>query len=123
MLDRVLDERLDEKRRQANRERLRRGVDLHLELRAKARLLEGQVALDVLELLGERDELAGTGERPAAVVRKGEDQLAGPVRVGADEAGDRVQAVEEEMRLDLGLQGLQLRGCGGARGDGELGEL
>ena len=123
VLDRVLDERLDEERRQAHRERLGRGVDLNLELRAKARLLERQVALDVLELLGERDELAWACERPAAVVRKGEDQLAGPVWVGADEAGDRVQAVEEEMRLDLRLQGLQLGGCRGARGAGELGEL
>src|SRR5204863_9473058 len=63
------------------------------------------------------------GECPAAVIGKREDELAGTVWVGADEARDRVQAVEEEVRLDLGLQGLQLRGRGGARRAGQLGEL
>ena len=123
MLDRVLDEGLDEERRQAHGERVGCRIDLDLELRPEARLLEREVALDVLELLGDRDELAGTGERPAAIVREGEDQLAGSVGIGADEARDRVQAVEEEMRLDLRLQRLQLRRGGGPRRAGELGEL
>src|SRR5205807_784704 len=81
------------------------------------------ITLNVLELLGEGDEFAQARERPAAVTGKGENELASPVGIGADEARDRVQAVAEEVQLDLGLQRLQLRGCGGSRGTGELGEL
>ena len=72
VLDRVLDERLDEERRQPHLERLRRRVDLHPELGAEAGLLEREVALDVAQLLRQRHELAGPPERPAAVVGEGE---------------------------------------------------
>jgi hypothetical protein len=77
----------------------------------------------VPELLGERDELARARERPPAVVGEGEDQLSRTLGIGADEARDRVQAVEQEVRLDLGLECLQLRGCRSACRAGELGEL
>src|SRR5205814_2629460 len=40
------------------------------------------------------------------------DARPGPVGVGADELRDRVQAVEEEVRVDLGAQGGELRGRG-----------
>src|SRR5204863_1934040 len=123
VLDGVLDERLDEERRQLHLARLGCCVDLDLELRAEARLLEREVTADVLELFGERRELARARERPATVVREGEHELSRPVGVRADEARDRVQAVEEEVWLDLGLERLQLRGRRRARRAGELGEL
>jgi hypothetical protein len=58
------------------------------------------------ELLRKRNELAGAGERPAAVVGEGKNELTCPRRIGANEARDRVQAVEEKVWLDLGLERL-----------------
>src|SRR5581483_12463224 len=99
VLDGVLDERLDEERRQRHAKRLGGRVDLDLKLRAEPRLLEREVAAHVPELLLERHELTRSRQRPAAVVGEGEDQLARAIRIGADEARDRVQAVEEKVRL------------------------
>ena len=95
----------------------------HLEPVAEAGLLEQQVALDGAELLGERRVLAVAAEGVAGEVGELQQQLAGPVGVGADEAGDRAERVVDEVRADLGPQGAHLGlhqpGAGGV----ELGEL
>ena len=116
VLDRVLDDRLHEERRQADLPGLGGCVDRDLELRAEARLLQREVALDVAEFLGERDELLRARQRPAHVVGERDDQPPRAFGVGADEACDRVQAVEDEVRLHLRLHRRHLR-------PGELCEL
>ena len=68
------------------------------------------------ELLVERDELAGPREPAAQVVGEGEHELARAIGIRSDERGDRVQRVEDEVRLHLRLQ---RRG----RRRGELGQL
>ena len=76
----------------------------HLELRAEARLLEDEVAADVAQLVVEGDELAGPREPAAQVVGEGEHQPPRVVGIRADERGDRVQGVEDEVRLHLRLE-------------------
>ena len=70
------------------------------------------------QLVGEVDERAGPSQRRAAVVGEREHEAAGLVGPGPAEGGDRVQRVEQEVRLDLGLQRGQLgarRGVARAR--------
>ena len=115
VLDRVLDERLHEKRR--HHHLVGRGADAAVdhEVVAEARLLELEVRLDVPHLIGERDELRRLAQRGAAVLRKRRDQMPRLVRLRADKRRDRVERVEQEVRLDLRLQRGELGGGAGAR--------
>ena len=65
------------------------------------------------QLVGERDELARLHEPAPQVIGEREHQPARALRLGADERRDRVQRVEDEVRLHLRLQG----------GRGRLGQL
>ena len=114
MLDRVFDERLHEKRR--HHHLVGRGADAAVddEVVAEARLLELEVRLDVPHLVGERDELRGLAQRGAAVLGERRDQMPRLVRLRADKRRDRVERVEEEVRLDLRLQGGELGRRAGA---------
>ena len=104
MLHGVLDERLNEERRHRRTSRVSDGASIvDLELRPEPRLLEVEVALHVRELLVERHQLAGPRELPTRVVGKRADEPARAVRVGPDQGGDRVQRVEDEVRLHLRL--------------------
>ena len=77
---------------------------------AEARALDVEVAVEELKLLPERHLLRGRRvERQAQEVAEPRDHLVGRVRVGVDERGDGVQGVEEEVRVELHLQSLQLR--------------
>jgi hypothetical protein len=61
-----------------------------------------QVVLDVAELLGQCRERPAATERVAGEVGELQEEISGPVRVGADERGDGGQGVEDEVRADLG---------------------
>ena len=63
------------------------GGDLqpHLEPVTEPGPLDGQVAVDRAQLLGEGGELAVRPERVAGELGELQDQLPGPLRVGADE--------------------------------------
>ena len=50
-------------------------------------------------------ELVAARELGANVVGKGENEPTRPVRIGSHERGDRVQCVEDEVRLHLRLEG------------------
>ena len=110
VLDRVLDERLHEQRRQAHAERVGRCVDGHAKLRPEPRLLELEVALHVPQLVFERDELARAREPAAQMIGEREHEPPRALRLGADERRDRVQRVEDEVRLHLRLQRGRRRG-------------
>ena len=74
--------------------------------------------LGEVQLLGEGDRLARAhGEAPAQEVGEAHAELPRLLGPRRDEGVDRVQAVEEEVRVDLRAQGPQLRL---ARGDLEL---
>ena len=69
-----------------------------------------------MQLLVERDELARLHEPAPQVIGEREHEPARALGLGADERGDRVQRVEDEVRLHLRLQ----RGRGRR---GQLGQL
>jgi hypothetical protein len=77
----------------------------------KRGMLEREVAPRLLELAGKRQHLLGSFERLAVEGRKIAQQHTGLCRVGPDERGDRVERIEEEVRIDLGLEGLDLGTC------------
>ena len=71
--------------------------------------MQEQVGLHVLHLLPQGDDLLRVLEQVAQQVGQGEDELLGLLRpLGQDGEADGVQAVEEEVGVDLGLQRLVL---------------
>ena len=105
----VLDERLQAQVRHGDGQHLRRHAEHHLQPVAEARLLEQQVAVDRPQLLGQRRVLAVRAARVAGEVGEVEQQLAGPLRVGAHERRDGGERVEDEVRADLRPQRPHLR--------------
>ena len=83
---------------------------------SEACLLQGQVVLDVAQLLCQRRERSATAERVAGEVGELQKQITGPVGVGADERGDGGKGVVDEVRADLRSQRSQL----GLHGAGPL---
>ena len=75
---------------------------------AKARLLKRQVALGLCNLARNRNERSRVVERGAVKRRELAQQLAGTQRVGARKRRDGVEGVEQEVRVDLCLQGAHL---------------
>jgi len=101
MPDGVLDQRLNGQDRDRHRQHLRRQPQGDPEPVAEPGLLEVEVALDRLQLLGERGELTVAAEGVAGEVGELQQQLASPFRVGPHEGRDRGQRVVDEVRADL----------------------
>ncbi len=78
----------------------------------EASLLEHQIHGHVLELAAELDELISRFERAAVESSELPKQLASPLRIGPDEHGDGVDGVEQEVRIDLRLEGFEFHSCG-----------
>ena len=71
----------------------------------KARLLNGEILLDKLELIGQRDFAQRIGfERRSQKITQLSDHLLGAGRVLADERRDRVQRVEQKVRTQPALE-------------------
>ena len=108
--DAVLDERLQQ---QVGHERVQRvGVEVvaHGEPLAEAGLLDLQVLGQELEVVAERHLLrAAAVERHPEQVAQPHQHAVGGVHVPVHERRDAVQGVEEEVRVELSLQRLQLR--------------
>jgi hypothetical protein len=104
--DGVFDDGLEQKARHARPHGLGIGVDAHVEAAAEARLLDGDVAPQQLQFRGERHFLAAA-DRFAQEHAQARDHLLGGVRVLVNQLGDRVQRVEEEVRLELRAQELE----------------
>jgi hypothetical protein len=108
--DRVFDERLQQHRRDARlRERLRQ-LERVLQPAAHPYRLHVEIAAQEPEFLLERAALlARSGERCAQVAVQVREHDARALRVGLDQRIEVRERVEQEMRLDLRLQQLQLR--------------
>ncbi len=87
--------------------------DVDREAGAEADLLDRQVAFGEAQLLPQGDG-AERALAQALAQELGEVAAhpAGFGRLGGDQGADRVEAVEEEVRVELGLQGAQLRFLG-----------
>ena len=109
VLDRVLDERLQQHARDHDVEGV--GVDrfLDLQLGAEAHRLDVQVLVDRLELLPQRHEVLLAAQQAAEQPRELHDQHPRRLRLRPDQRRDRGQRVEEEVRVDLAGERLDAR--------------
>ena len=119
----VLDERLEAEERHDDGQHLGRDADRHGEPVAEPGLLDDEVGLDRPQLLRERRELAVPAEGVAGELGEVDEQLPGPLGVGARERRDGGQRVVDEVRADLRPQRAHL-GLHEPRARGvELGQL
>jgi len=109
VVDRVLDDGLQAEQRQARGRRQRGEPPAYLEALTEAQALDTEVAFDESNLLTHRDRLARIGQARAEEVGEILHRALGQRGLGARERGDGVHAVEEEMRTNARLQGLQSR--------------
>src|SRR4029434_3005454 len=106
MAKRVLDQRLEEKRRHRHIVTGVAALVVHLQAGGKSGSLEIDVPLHELDLRGERDELVF---RPLdggpQQVAEAEEHLQGAVVVlQSNQRRNRVERVEQKVRVDLKLQ-------------------
>ena len=123
VLERVLHQRLQQERRHRRVVQPGRDVPAHLEPVAEAGLLDLQIEPQESQLLLQRRLL------PVAVEQRHPQEIGElhdhPSRRGgivADQHGDRVEGVEEKVRLELRLQGAEL-GLGQLRLESRHGDL
>src|SRR5215471_9285593 len=110
VLDGVLDERLQEERRDPRLPDLGIDLDGDLEPVAEAHPLDGEVPVQHVDLGLQRDGLFGLGlQVQPQEVGQPVDGVAGELGVLLDQRKERVQRVEEEVRAKLLPQRVQLR--------------
>jgi hypothetical protein len=123
--DGVLDQRLQREARHQTVEAGRSGLEAHAEPVAEPQPLEVQVRLDEAPFLAQRqlvDALALNPQAVAKQVAQALQGLFGDRRFASDESHQRVEGVEDEVRVELGAQRLELGpsaerlGARGARG-------
>jgi hypothetical protein len=116
VLDRVLDQRVDEKAGQGRRRGRRIDVDDDIEVVLEADLLDVEVVADGGDLVAQAEVvLVRRPQRVAKQLRQLGDHAARRGGVLVDEGAQRVERVEQEVRVDLVAQHGQL-GLGGQRG-------
>ena len=110
VLDRVLDERLQDHARHDHVDGVGRNLLAHAQLRPEAHDLDVEVLVDRLELLPQRDEMLLAAQQTAQEAGQLVDQRSRRLWLRANQRRDRRERVEEEMRIDLALERLDLRG-------------
>ena len=107
--DGVLDERLEEERRDLDfRELFLWKIIGDGEAVAEAGALELGVALDDMQFFGERDEFRRVVQAVAEIVREVVDELSRIVRIASHIVTDGIQRIVEEVRIDLRLKSADL---------------
>ncbi len=119
----VLHQGLQAQERDAHPEHLGRHLQGDVQPVTEAGLLQEQVALHRAQLLGQGGELAVLAEGVAGEVGELQQQVAGPVGIGAHEGGDGAERVVDEVRADLRAQGADLGAHEPVPGLVELGQL
>ena len=122
--DAVLDQRLQRQRRDLVAERRRVDLPVDLQARAEAQRLEREVVANERELVLERDPVGRRARRVEHVThhpREAEQRLLGGRRVLARQDQQRIERVEEKVRIelaaDVGELGANQRRFGARRGD------
>ena len=110
MADGVLHERLQQEGRHGGRARAGLDAERHLESIAEASLLDRDVMIEQLQLLLQRHQrTAFPAERMTQQLAQARDHAVGLLGVLEHERRDRMQRVEEEMRLQLAGQRVEPR--------------
>jgi hypothetical protein len=107
----VLHQRLQHQERDHHGQDLWRDLDAYVQALGVALALDGQVAVDVAQLVGQRRELAGGPERVPREVGELLQQVSRSLGVRPDQGADRVQRVVQEVRRDLCPQHPHLGFC------------
>jgi hypothetical protein len=107
VLDGVFDEGLEEHRRDDDVESFGGDFFDDAELFAKADAFDVEIVVGEVELFAEGDEGVAVAEEDSEDVAELDDHLAGEVGLGANERGDRVEGVEEKVRIDLALESIE----------------
>ena len=107
----VLDERLQQKGRHGHVVTLVSDLIVHLQPVGEAGALEVDIPFHELDLRGKCDELVFRllDGRPQEVAEAEQHLERAVMILQTNERGDRVQRIEQEVRLDLELQRVQLR--------------
>src|SRR5438132_8676963 len=115
MTDRIFDDRLKQKSRDQTIECVRINFLFEAQAFAKASLLNFKVAIHKFQFLAQGHFLLlGLAQSQTQQFAEGSQSGFGLSGISAEQSGDRVQAVEQEMRLQLSLQSTQA-------GPGEVG--
>jgi hypothetical protein len=107
MLDRVFDERLKEHGGDDDVEGVVGDLLDDLELVAEADAFDVEIVVGEVQFFAKRDEGVSIAEEDAEDVGEFDDHLAGEIGLGADERGDGVEGVEEEVGVDLALKSVE----------------
>ncbi len=107
MLDAVFDKGLEEHAGNDDIERFVGDLLDDAKFFAEADDFDGEVVVDEAELLTQGDEGVAVLKQNAKDVRQLADHLAGEIWFEADERGDGVKGVEEEVGIDLSLQSVE----------------
>src|SRR5260221_1928033 len=121
MADGVLDNRLEEKTRDNRVQSIRRDIHLHRQPVAEANLFNVQIMLKKLQLFFERHLLDAflIQSQTEQNAQSGQHSVS-RLCVVMSERRDAVQRVKKEMRLELGLSGLELNASQAALQSGRL---
>ena len=105
----ILDDRLEDERRNANRRQAGRHFDLDPQPLLEARALDVEIGLDDFELASERGEFSFRSQHGPQQRGEPHQRVERARRRGLDQVADRGQRVEQEMRIDLRAQRPELR--------------
>ena len=113
VLDRVFDQGLQQERGDHAIQARVADLLVHLQAFAEADALDLQVAARQGQFLAQGDGVAlAEAQAAAEKVRQPDAHFAGPGAVGCGQRADRMEAVEQEVRIDLDAQRLQFRLAG-----------
>ena len=105
----IFDQRLQQKTGDHDIERVVAGIHRDGDASFEAGGFNGQIVVEEGEFFGEGDEGPRTkSERGAEKIAEAFHQAAGGGRIGFGEGADSVERVKEEVRMNLGAEGLQL---------------
>ncbi len=106
----VFDERLQKQRRQHARLRLCFDVHIDMQALAEADFFNRQKALQKFQFFAQRNKLLfAEPQRHSQKIGQQDTHVARPGGVDAGQCADGIEAVEQEVRVDLRLQRLQFR--------------
>jgi hypothetical protein len=107
VFDGIFDERFEGENGDAEGEGGGIDGEFGAEVAAEAKLFDFEVSADDGEFLLERDEGVVVAEEVAKDVGEVEDGLACALSIGGDDAVEGIEGVEEEVGVDLGLEGAE----------------
>ena len=108
MFEGVLDQGLQGKGGKDHVQQRRIDIDIDRQSIVETGLLDLQVRIHLVELLGECREVAAALQVLPEKIGKVDQQVLAPHGIDAEDRDDGVQGVEEEVRVDLRLEELQL---------------